>query len=440
MKDIFEMTLDNLDSWEEKFLEIKKNWPRQNMDLSLDRVKAYLDFKGNPQDDLKVIHIGGTNGKGSTGTFLKSILEEAGINVGFFSSPSIISDNDAIKIGDKFISYEEFTKRLLEILNSWRRFFDVDNFLSFFEASTIIAIEYFKDEDIDIAIFEVGLGGRLDSTNVFSKKLLNIITHIGLDHLGILGNSISEIALEKSGIIQKGDLVLEYPIPREATKVIESKVKEKNGKVFKPDFTFIEDKKIGIDGSNYSYKNLEDITIKLIGENQIYNSVMAIEASKILKEEYKINIDNEDIKRGLRKAFIPGRLEWIDYMGKKILLDGAHNQDGMDGFIKFVKNNISPGFNLVVGILKDKEYEPIFKKLSTLDCSIYLTQVPFAERQLKVEEAFQSLSKYKDDRIHCVSNPIKALQKAIEESDDDNYVLVTGSLYLISKIRGYLLS
>ncbi len=439
MKNIFEMTLEDQDSWEYKFLEIKNNWPRQTMDLSLDRIKKYLELIHNPQEDLKVIHIGGTNGKGSTGTFIKSILEKANLKVGFFSSPAIISDNESIKVNNDFISYELFTRKLFEILKNWKNNFDVDNFISFFEATTIIATEFFKEEKVDIAIFEVGLGGRLDSTNVFSKKMLNIITHIGLDHLGILGNSIEEIALEKAGIIQEGDLVLAYPIPTEATRVIETKVKEKNGRIFKPDFNKIVNKNVHRKGSTFSYKEFEGIEINLTGENQIYNSIVAIESTNILRYEYEIKISEKNIRDGLREAFIPGRLEWIEYKGKEILLDGAHNQDGMDGFVEFVNGNIDEEFNLVVGILKDKEYKKMFYKLSKLNCTIYLTEVPVYERKLEVEEAFETMQAFNRQDVYAIEDPIEAVERAIEESGNSP-ILVTGSLYLISKIRSYLLS
>ncbi|MDO5017872.1 MAG: folylpolyglutamate synthase/dihydrofolate synthase family protein [Lagierella massiliensis] len=436
MKDL--INKENLTVFEKRYYEIKENWPKQGMDLSLDRIKGYLNYKGNPQNKLKVIQIGGTNGKGSTGTFIKSILENNGLKVGFFSSPSIIADNESIKINDKFIEYKIFSKDLLDICKNWEENFDEDNFLSFFEASTIVAIEYFLKEDVDIAIFEVGLGGRLDSTNVFSHKLIDVFSHIGLDHIGVLGNSIEEIATEKSGIIKNNDIVLSYPIPTEAVEVIKKKCIEKNAKFKTINIEDIGTKEIDIRGSTYTYKDFKDIFISMNGENQIYNSIMALEASLILQDKYGYKITEKNIREGLAKAFLPGRLEWYKYGNKDILFDGAHNEDGIDGFLSYVTKNIPKKFNLVIGILKDKEYEKIFYKLKDLNCRFYLTEVPFIGRQLTVEDANKVLKKYRNDKIYKFEDPIEAIKHAIDNSYEEEPVVVTGSLYLISKIREYL--
>lgn len=437
MKNIFELNPEPNSNWEEIYFYIKNNWPRPGMDLSLDRIKRYLEFLKNPQDDLKVIHIAGTNGKGSTGTFIKSILEEENLNIGFFSSPSIISDTESIKTSRGYISYREYAERLLNILKNWKNKFDNENFLSFFEASTIVAIEHFKSINVDIAIFEVGLGGLLDSTNVFKKKILDVITHIGLDHLGVLGNSIEEIAEQKAGIIQKGDKVLAYPIPTKAVEIINQKASALNAKVISPDFSDINNLNIDRDGSSYSYENFDKIYIKMTGENQIYNSIMAIEAIEILNEDFGYSIKSASIINGLSKAFVPGRLEWIKYKNVDILMDGAHNEDGIDGFVSFVEKNISEKFNLVVGVLKDKEYKKIYKKLAKLNCDFYLTEVPFEGRKLPVEDAVETLKDFGVSNVLGFEDPIEAIKKAIEDGEG-NPVIVTGSLYLISKIRNFL--
>ena len=437
MKNIFELNPEPNSNWEEIYFYIKNNWPRPGMDLSLDRIKSYLEFLKNPQDDLKVIHIAGTNGKGSTGTFIKSILEEENLNIGFFSSPSIISDTESIKNSRGYISYREYAERLLNILKNWKNKFDNENFLSFFEASTIVAIEHFKSIKVDMAIFEVGLGGTLDSTNVFKKKVLDVITHIGLDHLGVLGNSIEEIAEQKAGIIQENDRVLAYPTPTNAVKIINQKAMALKAKVTSPNFSDIKNLNIDRVCSSYSYKNLDNIYIKMDWENQIYNSIMAIEAIEILNEEFGYSIKSASIINGLSKAFVPGRLEWIKYKDVDILLDGAHNEDGIDGFVSFVEKNISEKFNLVVGVLKDKEYKKIYKELAKLNCDFYLTEVPFEGRKLPVDDAVETLKDFGVSNVLGFEDPIEAIKKAIEDGEG-NPVIVTGSLYLISKIRNFL--
>lgn len=438
MEDIFNFVPKEDSNWEEIYFNIKENWPRPGMDLSLDRIKSYLEFLKNPQDDLKVIHIAGTNGKGSTGTFIKSILEEENLNIGFFSSPSIISDTESIKTSSGYISYREYAERLLNILRNWKDKFDEENFLSFFEASTIVAIEHFNSINVDIALFEVGLGGLLDSTNVFDRKLIDVITHIGLDHLGVLGKSIEEIAKQKAGIIQQGDEVLAYPIPLEAVQVIDEKASKLNAKVTKPDFSNIKNVNINKNGSSYSYGNFDNISLSMVGENQIYNSVMAIETIKILNEKFGYSIKGESIKRGLLKAFIPGRLEWIKYKDMDILMDGAHNEDGINGFVSFIEENISEKFNLVVGILKDKEYKKIYSKLAKLNCDFYLTEVPFEGRKLPVAKAVETLKGFGVSNVYGFKEPEEAVERAIKDSEGKGPVVITGSLYLISKIRNIL--
>jgi dihydrofolate synthase/folylpolyglutamate synthase len=409
----------------------------------LERVKKILSFFDNPQDKIDYIHVGGSNGKGSTVAFLDSILKNAGYKVGRYISPPMIHFNERFSINDIPIS----TKDLNTIVNMLDEYFnspdtkiDFDD-PSFFEIITIIAFIYFYQKDVDIGIIEVGLGGRLDATNVIKKPLVSVITNISYEHADILGPNIEDIAYEKAGIIKNNRPVITGSNNPKVLEVFKQKVKEKNTKLtvlnLKNKYNIIEknlehqiyDLKLD---ENY-YKNLK---LKILGTHQIYNSALALKTLSLLPDSYKIEKDS--IYKGLSNCRWPGRLEVLN-RNPDIIIDGAHNEDGMKNLIKFLNENVDSNKKIIflLSILKDKNYKSMLKTIRTLpnDLELLITtnqNKRSIDPQIIAKEANLLNIKYKviNDLYDCM----KEAKNIINDSD---LLCITGSLYTVSEARFY---
>lgn len=358
--------------------------------LGLESIKNLLSILDNPQQKFPVIHIAGTNGKGSVCAYLASILIESGYQVGKYISPHLINWNERITINNQPISTENFTEILQEI-KAKIEFNQLDS-LTQFEVITAAAFCYFAQQKVDIAIIEVGLGGRLDSTNVFDNPLLTVITSIGRDHCQQLGETLTEIALEKAGILKPLTPAIIGNLPQEGLTAIESKIKELNCPqiVIKPAIIIKENlnqnyqtfainppetkvKFLAPSHQNFQFYDL-DYDLTLAGEFQLNNSSIAVACCQILEQKgWKINA--KTIKDGIKKTKWIGRLQWIKYQEKTILIDGAHNLDGA----KFLRQYVDQ-FNLpitwIMGILKTKDYEEILKILLKPKDQLYIVPIP----------------------------------------------------------------
>ena len=264
--------------------------------LGLDNILNLLDRLGNPQKDLKVIHIAGTNGKGSISTMLNGVLTQAGYNVGLYTSPFLEKFNERIKTNNMDIPDEDIAYYLTEVKEKINEMISEGlNHPTEFEIITAMALYYFKEKNVDIVILEVGLGGRLDATNVIDDPILEIIASISFDHTEYLGNTLKQIAYEKGGIIKENSKVILYPSHKEALDELIRISKEKNTSYIIGNKRDIELIKTDIDGSELYYKKenefgLEKFRLSLLGENQIYNVLTVIKALETLKKDgYKIN-------------------------------------------------------------------------------------------------------------------------------------------------------
>lgn len=422
---------------EELFFYEKDNWIKPGMDLGLNRMKKLLKVLNNPQDKLKVIHVGGTNGKGSTCSYINSILIEADYKVGLFTSPSIIAENESVKINNNYISFSEMYKLLIFIKEKWINIYGTEDFITYFECLTALSIMYFFENKVDFAIFEVGLGGRNDATNVFRKKVLSIISNIGIDHIGVLGSTLEEIAFEKGGIIQDHDNVIVYPSPESALDVLKGICKEKNALMEILNIDCIKDIVQKKYYSIFSFCETKNIKINMVGNYQIYNASLSLLALNNLKNRNLVEIGEEQIKKGFENTTWPGRLEWIS-KSDNILIDGAHNEDSINNLVEFLNKQNFKNIKILMGVLKDKEHKKIFKKISTLNGEYYLTEVPFKGREMKVEEMKKELLPY-TNKIKTFKNPIDGIEDILKNRTDDDLIVITGSLYLISKVREYLI-
>ncbi|KYD10867.1 Dihydrofolate synthase [Heyndrickxia sporothermodurans] len=397
----------------------------------LERMEWMMKKLGSPEKKLKVIHIGGTNGKGSTVTYLRSILNEAGYRVGTFTSPYIETFNERISVNGQPITDEE----IIQLVNSIQPFveeIETTNLgsLTEFEVITVMAIYYFAYMNpMDMTIFEVGLGGRLDSTNIL-QPILSIITNIGMDHVNILGHTVAEIAFEKAGIIKNEIPVITGAKQKEALEVIKNKSKEMNAKLFisRDDFkvenirTLNRGEQFTFSYSNVQYQNL---VINMLGKHQIENAILAIRAAIFL------HIDEPMIREGLKKAFWPGRMEVLSEH-PFVIVDGAHNPEGINSLINTLQEHFPyKKKKMIFAALSDKELTNMIQPLAKLDAEVYFTEFDFP-RAASAEQLF-SLHLLPQAKVN--KNWKKLLEEMFNALEENEMLIISGSLYFISNVK-----
>lgn len=301
----------------------------------LERVSALLRELGNPQEKLKFVHVAGTNGKGSFCAMTSEILRSAGYKTGMFTSPYVFNFRERIQINGEMIGEDEFASLANSIKPIVASLAEKDLQPTEFEVITAAALKYFADSNCDIVVLEVGLGGRLDSTNIISSSLLSVIMSISLDHTAVLGDTIEEIAEEKSGIIKENGTALCFSNQNEtAEEIIRRNAKDKNNRYIKSSPGDIEVISSSLSGTRVIYKNLE-FTVPLIGAHQVYNAQTAVDGAFALRET-GLNISDENIIKGIERARIPARMELFGEHPVTIL-DGAHNEEGAAVLIENLK-------------------------------------------------------------------------------------------------------
>ncbi|MBQ8338612.1 MAG: bifunctional folylpolyglutamate synthase/dihydrofolate synthase [Oscillospiraceae bacterium] len=401
----------------------------------LDRVSRLVSLAGNPQKDLKFIHIAGTSGKGSTASYCAAILKEAGLRVGLYTSPYIIDFRERFQINGEVIDKEEFcilVERLIPIVEEINRDGQV---ITEFEFNTALGFLYFKQQKCDVVILEVGMGGRFDATNVIKNPLVSVITSIGLDHTDYLGDTIDKIAFEKCGIIKSACPVVSYPMQKgEAQRVISEVCAQKGSPLYLPSLDALKGVKLSLGASDFNFEG-EDYTVNMAGEHQIYNAVTAITAVKRL-EDYGFNVDSDSIKRGVAAVCCPARLEVIN---KKplIIIDGAHNADKVKALYSYAKQ-FSGKIVSVCGMLRDKDYSSAAELIAPL-CKSIVTVTPENPRALSAAELRDTLSQYCPD---CTPAPSvsEGAKLAFSKMCEGDVLLCWGSLYIAGKVRQTILS
>lgn len=388
----------------------------------LERLNVLLEKLENPQDNLKFIHIAGTNGKGSTSTMISNALISANYKTGLFTSPYVFDFCERIRINDTNIPKQDLAdvvSRVKPIIDELSKNGLV---ITEFEAITAVALLYFSEQKCDYAVMEVGLGGRFDATNVIKKPEVAVITSISKDHTNILGDTIEKIAFEKCGIIKDGIPVVTTSLQdNEAFKVIEKTVKEKNTNLTVADFDNVEILSEGKNGTDFIYKN-KRYFVSLDGRHQVENAIGVIEAlNKIEKVEY------DDIVYSLKHTVMHGRMERI---GDNVLIDGGHNEECSRALSSVLKSEYSDKeITAVIGMMADKDCEKYLSNVLPC-CKRVIFTKPDNPRSESPERLFEYSKKY-IDKISIEINPKNAYHKAVENSQ---FVLVCGSFYLLSDI------
>lgn len=401
--------------------------------LGLERIKSLLDLLGNPQEKLKCIHVAGTNGKGSTIAMINSILNQSGYNIGRFTSPYIESFEDCIWANGNNISKEDFAnsvqyvKEKIQLMCKKEELHPTE-----FEILTAVAFLYFHKKNCDVVLLEVGLGGRLDSTNVIKQSLVSLISYISYDHIDKLGNTLSQIAYEKAGIIKENSCVVVYPQKAEVEKVIKDICIKKNASLIQTDVEKINIKEFSIDGQEFDYSKRKSIRIALLGEHQIKNAAFAIDTIDVLiKKGYKIS--ETAIKKGLFLAKWPGRFE-VMKKDPVFIIDGAHNVSG----VKVLKETLQRYFPnkkviFITGIFADKDYVSMIKECSSI-ASMFIVMNLESKRALGTKEMEQIARNYCNKVV--VSDTIEcAVRRGINFASSDEVVCAFGSLSFIGTMR-----
>ena len=392
--------------------------------LGLTRITKLLSDLGNPQDTLKFIHIAGTNGKGSTAYYCESVLRHAGYKVGMFVSPYIVDFRERFQINSQMISESDLcdiVARIKAICDTYPK----DELPTEFEIVTAIGMVYFAEQKCDMVVLEVGLGGRLDSTNVIKTPDVCAITSLSLDHTQYLGETIDQIAYEKGGIIKAGAPVVLYPLQESgALETIEQICRERNSKLIIPNLANTLEKSIF--GEKVEFDGLE-FRLAIPGDKQKYNASVAITALR----ECSLELDDEQIVKGLESAKIPARLEVLS-TNPKILLDGAHNPDG----VVMLEHTLDEYFDSpvgIIGMMKDKDIEKVLEKIAPKFSKIYTVTVD-NPRSETADNLAKTVKKYCAD-VHACESVESAISCAQAENKD---FCVCGSLYLCSQARKIL--
>ncbi|WP_278600232.1 bifunctional folylpolyglutamate synthase/dihydrofolate synthase [Clostridium tertium] len=405
----------------------------------LERTERLLELLGNPHKKLKLIHIAGTNGKGSTSSILGKVLIEHGYKVGFFNSPHLEEIEETIRVNDENIPEEDLVYLLEEIKPYVNKVVEEGyKHPTEFEVLTCIMFLYLYRQKVDFGVIEVGLGGRLDSTNVI-KPILSIITSISLDHTNILGNTIQEITNEKAGIIKDAIPVITCNQKDEALYIIKNKAlltKSKLTIVDSNDFVFLEIvnddipyQRVSVNFNNNKYT----LDLALLGKHQIINLSLAIKALEELEKLNYIKVNINKLYKGVKNVKWKGRLEVL----KKdpfIVIDGAHNIAG----IEFLKSNIEEYFKyknlyLILGILADKNVEEMVKIIAPVATEVY-TVTANSIRAASANELKEVVLKYNNNCI-AFDDYDKAIKLSLSKANKDDLIVAAGSLYMIGEIR-----
>ncbi len=413
--------------------KIINSYKKFGINLGLYRIKKILGLMGNPQNKLKFIHVAGTNGKGSVCEMISSILIESGYKTGLFISPHIIELRERIKISGEMISEKTLNKIINEINYKVDIMKENNEIITEFELLTVVALKWFADNNCDIVILEVGLGGRLDATNVINESIVSIIMAISIDHKLILGDSISKISFEKCGIIKQNGITISYPQKnKSAINMINKISDQKLNKLIVPDLSELKILEENIFKTIFRYKNVEYI-LPLIGEHQVRNALVCLETINVLKSN-KYFISDKCLINGLKNVKHPARIEILS-KNPLIILDGAHNPDGAKSFNSFLSKFIkSKNIIAIVSILKDKEIDKIFNEFKDGLFKKIITVNIDNDRNLDSNILLKLLKKYCNDVV-SIPKIEDALDYALNINLREKNIVIFGSLYLACEIR-----
>lgn len=423
----------------EECLRYLENIQNLGIKFGLDNVRTILDSVDNPHQKYPSLLVAGTNGKGSVCAMLTQILTIHNFRVGLFTSPHLVRVEERIRIGKKLISVQSFCQSLTLLREKIEDLIASKALLSpptYFELLTCLGFIYFKEQKVDIAVLEVGMGGRFDATNV-ADPLVTVITTISPEHQKFLGESLEQIAFEKAGIIKRNIPVICGVEEGEAFLTIKKRAKELKAPffgVFEKQRRFLPLKsKNGFSFEYRSEKERYDFSPALCGLHQGRNAAMAIVTAEKLSKNWK-SLEKAKIIQGIEKCQWEGRLEVISH-NPLIILDGAHNEEGAKALRSYVRDFISSPLILVFAMMRDKKIKKIADILFPLARKIILTRFPYF-RSASPEEIKAKTLRF-ENRILLESNPKKAFHLALQNATPQDSILITGSLFIVGEIKKF---
>ncbi len=403
--------------------------------LGLENIQRLLDKLGNPERKLQIIHVAGTNGKGSTSSMIYSVIQEAGYSVGFYSSPHLVHYNERFGYNGRLISDSDLARSLTVVKEACEELVEEGfDHPTEFEILTAAGLWFFDSLGLEYAVMEVGLGGRLDATNVV-QPVISIITPIAMDHEAYLGDSLKAIAGEKAGIIKSRVPVVVGLQEEEVLEVLRARALELGSDFSAIDKEGLEILKSDLSENHFIYKG-HDYRLALLGLHQIDNALLAIEALKIMKDQGRIDVDEEEIRKGLLKTRWPGRLEKIA-SNPDFYIDGGHNAHGIRAVSKLLKPEEKDRRILLLGMRQDKDYTEVLKLLLPLFREVVFT-LPLGDMVVPVEELIEKAAEMGiEARGH--SDYKKALDLVYSKLKAGDQVFAMGSFYLIGEVKDEVL-
>ena len=412
-------------------IEYLHSMPRLGSGPTLDRIRALLARLGHPENDLKCVHVAGTNGKGTVCTLTASILQKAGFKVGLTVSPYVLEFRERFQINGEMIPPEELaalTEEVRDAIEAMKA--DGEESPVGFEAVTALALLWFARQKCDLVVLETGLGGRCDATNAVPNTLVAAIVRIGLDHMELLGDTVEKIAQEKCGIIKPGCTVVTYPDqPKEALREIIVAAGTQDCELVVPELTDLRRMK-GLPFENRMDYGGYEVALPFAGKHQAYNAMMAVEIALALwRKGYEISDDA--ILEGLEAARFPARIERMSIQ-PLILLDGGHNPDGANALADTLQEAGCKELVAVMGVLADKSVGPMLEALEPCFKTVY-TVTPDCPRAMQAQELARLAAEHFDNTLAC-----DTLEQAIQAASAHGDFVVCGSLYLASQARPLL--
>lgn len=413
---------------------------------SHERIERLLELLSNPQQNLRFIHVAGTNGKGSVSTAISFVLRQAGYKTGLFTSPFIIKFDERIQVDGEFIPEREIASITQEIKEKLEIMESEELYPTVFEVTTALALVYFKRTGCDFVVLEAGIGGEHDSTNVIKNTLVSVFTHISVDHADMLGDTPEKIAKEKSGIIKKGCKVVSFPengeslgfIPQKSSvmKVLKRKSDETECEFLTLDANTVDILKSDITGSEFIFEG-NKYTTKLCGAHQIGNMLTAICAVKALRKQ-EVPIDSDALIKGISLASIPGRMETVSE-SPMIILDGGHNEGCMKALRAMLEKYLE-GKNIIMlsAFMKDKDTKAALEIIAPVCRKMVFTCVD----SLRGEDTaiLKNLALPYCEEVFENKDPVSAFENIRADMGKNDVLVVAGSFYLVSEIRNKFFS
>lgn len=396
----------------------------------LERIRTLLHALGDPQKELKFVHVAGTNGKGSVCAYLASVLRCAGYRVGLCTSPFLEDFRERIQVDGELIP-PEVLGELTELARPAAE--AMEDHPTEFELITAVAMLYFRRCRCDIVVLEVGLGGALDASNVIDVPEAAVITAMGMDHAAILGPTLADIAAAKAGIIKPGGAVVSFGGCPEADAVIRERCREQGAQLTEVDFSRLRVVGTGLDGTDLEFAPYGALHVPLVGLYQAKNAAVAVTTVEVL-EKRGWEISRRALEQGLASVCWPGRLEVVRRAGPVILRDGAHNAHGMAATVESLRA-LFPGKKLTIlmGVMADKDVEDMLKLLAPIAGQVFTVR-PESPRAMPAEELAALVNRYGVPAVPCAGVGA-GLQAAAEAAGADGAVCALGSLYLVGEVR-----